>query len=481
LSAPLLSVDQLAVDAAGTCLLQPVSFALGSGDCMVIVGESGAGKSLLAQAIMGQLPAALSARGQLNILGERSLAAAPHLRQRRWGRTLALLPQEPALALSPLMAIGEQLNEVHRWVAGQDVHAAAAATRQALSACGLHEAAALHPWCLSGGMAQRAAMAVALAGGAQIVLADEPTKGLDDVWRQACADTLLGRLRQGACAVVITHDLALARQLGGRILVMQQGQVVEQGDTAGVLAAPRHAFTRALRDACPAHWPALPAMKARPQDPPLLRLQQVSKRWAGPAHLFSGLSLEVRAGERHALTGPSGCGKSTLGQIMLGLVRPDSGEVMRQPGLHPHAFQKLYQDPVKAFPVHQTLHDHLRQVSQRHRGDWTQVLHWLARLQLSERLLQRPAAQVSGGELQRVALLRALIARPAFVFADEPTSRLDPLSQQQTLALLCEVLAEREAALVLVTHDQALARAVSDRPLLLGLAGAAQSADTVPG
>jgi peptide/nickel transport system ATP-binding protein len=470
----LLEVHELSVQAGAAVLLQPLSFALNSGECLVIVGESGAGKSLLAQAIMGQLPPPLTAQGRVQVGGMGSPANEPHWLQRLWGRALALLPQEPALALSPLRTTYQQLNEVFRLVAGLPALEAHSTTQTVLANTGLTHAATAYPWQLSGGMAQRAVTAMALAGGARAIMADEPTKGLDVAWRQVFADTLLEALRGGACAVVITHDMQLAQQLGGQLMVMQQGRVVEQGHTRQVLAAPAHPFTQALVQASPERWDALPipAVPDAPAFPgnsePLLSLSGVSKRWTDRPSLFTDMSLEVHAGERLALTGPSGCGKSTLGQIMLGLVKPDSGQVNRHPALHAHAFQKLYQDPVKSFPPKQTLHAHLLAVTKLHRVHWQTVTAWMDRLQLSEQVLARPASQVSGGELQRVALLRTLLAKPAFVFADEPTSRLDPITQRHTVALLCEVLSDSQAALVLVTHDPALARAVSKRFISLG-------------
>ena len=183
----LLEVRGLSVHVAAspTPLLQTLDFALAAGECLTLVGESGAGKSLLAQAVMGALPAGLLAQGQVVINGQTSAAQAGVQRRALWGRQVALLPQEPWLALDPTMRVGSQLAESHAWVrrlAGgwRAARAAAAADLQAL---GLPDAAALLPGQLSGGMAQRVAFAAALAGGAQLLLVDEPTKGLDAALR----------------------------------------------------------------------------------------------------------------------------------------------------------------------------------------------------------------------------------------------------------------------------------------------------------
>lgn len=462
---PLLTVRGLSVHAPTGPLLQPLSFSLEAGECLVLMGESGAGKSLLAQAIMGALPPGLRAAGEVVLDGVASAAADGTARRPAWGRRLALLPQEPAVALSPLMRLRAQLAEVHACVRGTGWDAADRLADDALDRVGLGAARARLPSELSGGMAQRAAAAIATAGGARVVLADEPTKGLDAHWRDAAVRTMRDGAAQGQALVVITHDVAVAKQLGGRILVLRQGEVVESGDTHTVLQSPAHPFTRELLAADPSAWHRH-AGAVRPDAPPLIEVHGVSKRWQGPP-VFDQVDLCVREGQRLALVGPSGGGKSTLGQILLGLLPPDTGRVVRHRAAAGTACQKLYQDPVKAFPPTQPLRDHLREVMRRHGGQWTTVSTWLARVGLDESLLHRPATQVSGGELQRLALVRALLARPRFVFADEPTSRLDPLTQQATVRGLVDALDELGAAMLLVTHDEALAGALSERVLSL--------------
>ncbi|ABM34545.1 ATP-binding cassette domain-containing protein [Paracidovorax citrulli] len=462
-AAALLQVDDVGVHAGPLALLQGISFTLHPGEALCLVGESGAGKSLLAQAVMGQLPPALRASGSVAIAGRASRAEDGPARRPLWGRTLALLPQEPAQALSPLMPIAPQLAEVHALVRGEAPDRARAAARAQLQAAGLGAAARQHAWQLSGGMAQRAAAAIALAGGARILLADEPTKGLDAAWRRHAIDGLQALLREGGCAVVITHDLDLARQLGGAIMVLQGGRAVEMGRAREVLAAPRHAFTRRLIDADPSAWP-------RRGPPPLgetvLQATGLGKAFAG-RQLFQGVDLELRQGERAVIRGDSGSGKSTLGNVLLGLVRADAGCVRRAPSLAPTTLQKLYQDPAGAFAPQVDLGTTLRDVARLHAQPWAALEQRLQRLGLDPALLLRRPGEVSGGELQRIALARALLARPALLFADEPTSRLDPLTQRHTLALLTETMENAGACLLLVTHDDALARAVGTRTLRL--------------
>jgi len=452
----LLAVEHLGVHVGTRPLLRDVSFRLRAGEALTLLGESGAGKSLLAQAVMGNLPAALRAEGRVALAGTESRAADTRARRPHWGRTLALLPQEPALALDPLMRIAPQLSETHELVRGAAFEAAQAAALGDLESTGLASSARRYPWQLSGGMAQRAAAMVARAGGARVLLADEPTKGLDRHWRDHAVAMLQDVQRSGGCVVVITHDLRVAQALGGQLIVLRAGEVAEQGDTHAVLANPQHAFTRRLVAADPTHWPR---RRAAAPGAPVLSARGLSKGFGGK-QLFEDLDLQIRAGDRFVVQGPSGTGKSTLGNVLLGLLPADRGVVHRAEGLGSTACQKLYQDPVASFAPRVSLARSLKDVAVRHRCPWPQVLQQLQKLGVAPDMLQRRPSQVSGGELQRIALARILAAKPALVFADEPTSRLDPVSQQEAMSVLLDALDERGAALILVTHDEDIAQAV---------------------
>ena len=455
-SSPLLSVEALSIQVGDKLLLRDVSFSLRPGEVLTLLGESGAGKSLLAQAVMGNLPANLLAGGFVTLDGARSRADDIGARRPHWGRALALLPQEPAQALSPLMRLAPQLAEVHRLVRRSYAGVADAHALDGLETAGLVGAAQKYPWQLSGGMAQRAVATIACAGGAAILLADEPTKGLDARWREHMVASLQAVQHRGGCVVVITHDLRVARALGGRLMVLRAGEVVEQGDVHAVLAAPRHDFTRQLVAVDPARWPK---RKSQTKGTKVLTARGLAKGFGGRA-LFKGLDLDIHTGERLVVQGPSGTGKSTLGNVLLGLLSADQGQVLRAPGLAPTALQKLYQDPVASFAPRISLAQSLRDVARRHGCAWNDVLHRLDRLGVPHDLLARRPGEVSGGELQRIALARVLMVRPALLFADEPTSRLDPVSQQESLAVLMDAVDECGAALVLVTHDDDVARAV---------------------
>ncbi|OXS13921.1 ABC transporter ATP-binding protein, partial [Zobellella denitrificans] len=199
----------------------------------------------------------------------------------------------------------------------------------------------------------------------------------------------------------------------------------------------------------------------------VLKVDGLAKARGGRA-LFRDISFELRAGEVMGVVGPSGCGKSTLGSICLGVLEPDAGAVWRDPALARTRYQKLYQDPPAAFAPWCSLGQSLQDVVKLHRKDWTEVERLLPRLGLSPDLLARSPREVSGGELQRLAILRILLLEPVLLFADEPTSRLDLVTQQQTIRLLTDLARERGCALLLVSHEAALVNKVADRVLTLG-------------
>ncbi len=460
----MLAVDGLSIRHQDQVLLDPVSFSVGAGHCIVVLGESGSGKSLLAQAILGLLPAGLTASGSVMLQGESFAADDNVLRRQRWGQQLGLLPQEPWRALNPTMGIGEQVAEVYALVRGQSWAAARGSARSALAEVGLDQEYRALPHRLSGGMAQRATLAAARAGGASILIADEPTKGLDVALRSRVVADLQSVMAAGGTIFVITHDVQVARELDGEVIVMRGGQLIERGPAARVLVAPQQQYTHDLLAADPASWPDAQAAPAG--GPAVVTARSLAKSYGGK-QLFSALDLTLAKGDRMAFVGPSGSGKSTLGDILIGVRSADAGSVERDACLPRTAFQKLHQDPGAAFPPSMSLARALNDAVVLHARDWQDVRHWMIRLGLGEALLARKPAALSSGELQRFALLRILLARPALIFADEPTSRLDPINQQRALQLLSEVASEEDIALLLVTHDPDVARALA--PLRLQL------------
>lgn len=445
----------------GRPLLQGCSFELRAGERLTLVGESGAGKSLLAQAIMGTLPDVMQASGQVQIVG-RDTHGQRALTQALWGTQIVMLPQEPWTALNPVMRLRTQVAEAGRYAAGRRWPDALEQADRHLAALGLAHAGRQWLHQVSGGMAQRVGMACASQTDARVLVADEPTKGLDAGACEQVAQLLADAQGQGQALLTITHDLDLALRLGGRVAVMRQGRIVEAGDVATVLNAPQHDYTRALIAAQPRHWPSLTAARGAAGGDPVVAAERVSVSF-GERAVLQGASLPVAEGESVAVVGPSGCGKTTLGNVMVGALTPRQGSVRRRAGVPAWRFQKLYQDPVASFAPGQALRRGIHDLLRLHRLDAAPMAHWLQRLRLSEELLDRLPGEVSGGELQRLSILRAMLLQPVFVFADEPTSRLDALTQRDTMAALCEAMAESGCAMLLVSHDPDLARQATHR------------------
>lgn len=458
-----LGIDLLpnAAQPQGRTLLQGCDFALRAGERLTLVGESGAGKSLLAQAIMGTLPAVMRAHGRVQIVG-RDTNGQRALTQPLWGRQIVMLPQEPWTALNPVMRLRTQVAEAGRYAAGRRWPEAFEQADRHLAALGLAHAGRQWLHQVSGGMAQRMGMACASQSDARVLIADEPTKGLDAGACEQVARLLADAQQQGQALLTITHDLDLAFRLGGRVAVMRQGRIVEAGEVHAVLNAPQHAYTRELIAAQPRHWPSLAPARSSAEGEAVIAAEQVSVRF-GERAVLQDASLPIAGGESVAVVGPSGCGKTTLGNVMVGALTPRQGTVRRRAGVPAWRFQKLYQDPVASFAPGQTIRRGLHDLLRLHGLYSAPINAWLQRLHLADELLDRLPDEVSGGELQRLAILRAMLLQPVFLFADEPTSRLDALTQRETMAALCEAMAEGGCAMLLVSHDPDLARQCSRR------------------
>lgn len=448
-----LEVDHLCVYVGDSKLVGPISFTLMEGQSLIAMGETGAGKSLLAQAILGTLPEGLTTTGSIHLFGLQIDNLDMEERSVLWGKTMTMLPQEPWRALSPLKYASKHVREVYRRVTGYSRRQANEHTQKDFTELELEGAENKFPGELSGGMAQRVAFAAARAGGAPLLLADEPTKGLDADRRDTVVELLAEIPQKGGSLVAITHDVAVARRLNDFTIILKEGELVEQGLASAILNHPTADYTRDLLAADPNEW-------LEPENAdigkPVLTAKDIAVARGGK-QLFDSFNLSLRAGERIAITGPSGCGKSSLLDVLTGVLAPISGEIERGMDVEPMGVQKLYQDPPAAFPKHIKLGRHLRDVAKKHKVDWARVLNLLERLKIGIELLERLPHSVSGGELQRIALVRALAVKPAVLLADEPTSRLDPITQRETMELIADETAQEGIAVLLVTHDKDIA------------------------
>lgn len=448
-------------------IVEPVSLSVKAGHPLTIIGETGSGKSLLAQAIMGTLPHDLTSSGTVTVADHViDLAHQTDHLQQLWGHTIAALPQEPWLALDPTMRAEYQVSEGYHYVQGLSEEAAQHKTREILTSLDLAGAMRAFPWQLSGGMAQRVAFAAACAGGADILIADEPTKGLDAARRNDVSDMLLQKVKAGGALLTITHDIALARQLGGDVLVMHKGKVIEQGPAEEVLVTPQTAYTKRLINADPEVWKQ--TKKEPISEQPVIEAVNVSLK-RGHKQLFQNMNLLLHAGEVVGILGPSGCGKSSLGDVLLGLLKPDHGEVKYHLKTDKVKYQKIYQDPSALFPQNETMGDILNDLVKLHHLNGDRIAGLMQHMGLEPVLLTRYPSSLSGGELQRFSLLRVMLLDPVFIFADEPTSRLDPIVQQQTLMLLTEIAHQQQCAVLLVSHDKALLEKICHRVIQLGM------------
>lgn len=456
MSTAIITLDQLSVHTQGQLLVEPISLTLYQGQSLTILGETGSGKSLLAQAIMGALPDALSTTGDITLYDQRQTKDSI---KAHWGKTLAMLAQEPTQSLDPTMRIIDQVQEGFYYIAKLPKPTAKQRAISLLSELGLAAFADYYPHQLSGGMAQRAAFAVATAGGARIVIADEPTKGLDEHNRQIVIDLLKHIVISGGTLLTITHDIAVATALAqtdqARLMVMKQGVLLEQGDAKQVLSAPRSAYAQALIDACPSRWQSSTATPKLGE--PLLTLNDVGLK-RGDRWLFDKLNLTIHQGDIIGITGQSGIGKSTLGNLLCGLITPTKGYIQWHQSVARHQIQKLYQDPPSAFSPHQSLQVLIDDLVSRHGLDRQAIPALMTSLQLDPTLLTRSSRDVSGGELQRIAILRSLLLKPVLLFADETTSRLDPITQQHTMTLLVEQCQRYGCSLIIVSHELDLVR-----------------------
>ncbi|MFF7333323.1 dipeptide ABC transporter ATP-binding protein [Streptomyces sp. NPDC008150] len=466
------------------------------GQVTAVVGESGSGKSTTAHAVTRLL----AANGRIDFgtvrFGGQDLAtlSEAELRLVR-GARIGLVPQDPTVSLNPVRRIGDQVAEV-LLVHGLATRRAAREEAVAvLDRAGLPDAAVRarqYPHELSGGMRQRALIAVAIAANPRLIIADEPTSALDVTVQRVILDHLQHLTKTSDTAILlVTHDLGVAADRAQRLVVMSQGQVVEAGETQRVLSDPQHEYTRRLLAAAPSLAGARPlrAPVSRPADEPapLVEARNLVKEFRLPRaggesrtlRAVDDVSLTLRRGETLALVGESGSGKSTTARMVLRLADPTSGQVFfdgedvttargaRARALRRRA-QLVYQNPYASldprFSVAEVITEPLRSFKVGDRASrLDRARELLDRVALPASTLVRRPAELSGGQRQRVAVARALALSPDLVVCDEPVSALDVSVQAQVLDLLAELQADTGVAYLFISHDLAVVRQIAHR------------------
>ncbi|SDB91841.1 peptide/nickel transport system ATP-binding protein [Streptomyces sp. LaPpAH-199] len=494
---PLVEVTDLTVDFGEVRAVDRLSFTLEPGGALGVVGESGSGKSAAAYALLG-LHRGTGARvgGSVLVAGADVNAADERGLRALRGARAAMVFQDPLSSLDPYYPVGDQIAEVYRVHRPVNRRAARARAVAVLDRVGIPDAARrsrLRPHEFSGGMRQRALIAMALACEPRLLVADEPTTALD-VTVQAQILDLLHDLRHetGMGLLLVTHDVGVAAESVDDVLVMRRGAEVERGPVARVLGAPREPYTKELLAAVPRvearRTASVSAVEGAALVPavedaaPLIEavdLRRAFGRGSGRVAAVDGVSLTVRAGETLGIVGESGSGKTTLGRMLVRLLDPTSGRLRyrgREIGALPERelrpfrreLQMVFQDPVASLnprrSVGESVADPLRAAGERDEGRIRdRVGALLERVGLEPAHFERYPHEFSGGQRQRVGIARALAAEPKLIVCDEPVSALDVTTQAQVVALLAELQRELGIGLVFIAHDLAVVRQVSDR------------------
>ncbi|AGP29680.1 dipeptide ABC transporter ATP-binding protein [Corynebacterium terpenotabidum] len=475
---PVLSVRHLAISFAHPRpAVVDVSFDLHHGELLALVGESGSGKSMTARAVLGLLPPGAQAQGSVLLDGAEILGVDEQTLRHIRGRRIGLIFQEPQSALNPVRTIGWQLAAAvrahDRSISRRDARATALELLETVEIPDAAARLASYPHQLSGGQRQRVAIALALAGNPEILLADEPTTALD-VTVQAGILALLDRLRRerGLSVVLITHDMGVVAEHADRVVVLRLGVVVEEGPVRSIIDAPAEPYTRELIAAVPRLRVGgeEAASEAASEADTVASARGVSVRYPGATvDAVAGVDLAVRAGETLGLVGESGSGKSTLGRILAGISAPTSGEVVSPV---PRRTAVIQQDPVAALDPRKTVGWSVAEPLAVHQvGDRAtrraRVAELLAAVQLPTDVADRYPHELSGGQRQRIAVARALALDPELLIADEPTSALDVRVQAEVIALLTRLQQESGFAMVLISHDLAVVSGITDRVVVL--------------
>jgi peptide/nickel transport system ATP-binding protein len=466
-----------------------VSFEVQQKEILCLVGESGSGKSVIAQAIMGLLPKTLPvAGGSIRLEGEELLSAAGgRLRELR-GARMAMIFQEPMTALNPVMRCGAQIDEVLREHTNRPADSRRRKAVDLLREVALPDPERMleaYPHQLSGGQRQRIMIAMALALEPALLIADEPTTALDVTTQAQILKLVLELQRKHGMAVLfITHDFGVVAEIAHRVAVLREGVLVEMGAKLDVLQRPQHEYTRMLIRSVPTLQPHSRAVN--PAAPVVLRTKGLTKTyrdrgWFGhrrEVRAAADVDLELRKGQTLGIVGESGSGKSTVARCIVRLIEPTGGEIsisgvdvaaMRARKLRPFRskMQIVFQDPYRSLNPRRSVGEAIIEGPLNYGVPRAAALERARRLlelvRMDPGVLDRYPHQFSGGQRQRICIARALAMEPELLIADEAVSALDVSVQAQVLALLAEIRARLDLAMLFITHDLRVAAQVCDQ------------------
>ncbi len=495
----LLEIEDLAVsfhlEGREIPAVRRASLALDRGDTAALVGESGSGKSVTALSILQLLPypRASHPRGTIRFDGNEMIGAGRGALRRIRGNRIAMVFQEPMTSLNPLHTVEKQVTEtllLHKELAPT---AARARCLELLDMVGLDDAEQrlkVWPHQLSGGQRQRVMIAMALANEPDLLIADEPTTALDVTVQAQILQLLMDLQRRlGMAILLITHDLTIVRNIAGRVHVMTDGEIVEQGETDRIFTAPGHPYTRKLLAAQPGAAP--PAGTG--QAPVVMAAENlrvwfpvrrgVLRRTVAHIKAVNGVSFSLRAGETVGVVGESGSGKTSLGMALLrlisseGPIRFDGTDISgwRSGALRPlrREMQVVFQDPFSSLSPRLSVFEIVEEGMRVHGiGDDQQarrrlVAEALAEVGVDPLAMDRYPHEFSGGQRQRIAIARALVLKPRFLMLDEPTSALDMTVQAQIVDLLRDLQQQHRLAYLFISHDLRVVRALANHVIVM--------------
>ncbi|MEH6519157.1 MAG: dipeptide ABC transporter ATP-binding protein [Halioglobus sp.] len=481
---------EVRVAATGESILKGVSFDLKAGEIFALVGESGSGKSVTSMATMRLLPDALKISAGDVFVDDTDLLALPESKmQDVRGRQVAMIFQNAMTALNPVQTVGDQVAEtlrLHTTLSGAKLRSR---VETLFEEVGIPEPAqrfSFFPHQLSGGQQQRVMIAMALACEPEVLIADEPTTALDVTIQEQVLELIreLTRSRQLA-VLLITHDMGVVKQTADEVGVMYRGEIIERASVNNFFHAPQEPYSRQLIDALP----DLSQFKAERESTPLLELKDVKvhfpirkgvfQRVVDYTRAVDGVSLSIGRGETYALVGESGSGKSTLGRAILNLETTVGGTIkfegvalnnMARRAMLPYRkrVQVIFQNPYSSMNPRLTVGDIIAEgmislgVVSTAADRQERVLRLLERVQMLPEHASRYPHEFSGGQLQRIAIARALAVEPELIICDEPTSALDVSIRAEVLDLLQVLQREEGVSYLFITHDLSIVPTLAD-------------------